>query len=89
MAAAVCFAANSLGLRVPDDLSVVGFDDVAIATTMWPPLTTVAQPYAQMARESVRLLTQVGAPGESGAAAEKVTIDHALKLRQSTATLLS
>lgn len=89
MAAAVCFAANSLGLRVPDDLSVVGFDDVAIATTMWPPLTTVAQPYAQMASESVRLLTQVGAPGESGAAAEKVTIDHALKLRQSTAPLLS
>ena len=87
MAAAVCFAANSLGLRVPDDLSVVGFDDVAIATTMWPPLTTVAQPYAQMARESVRLLTEVGPPGDAGEAAEKITIDHALKVRQSTAAL--
>jgi LacI family transcriptional regulator len=36
-------AAHAIGLRVPDDLSVVGFDDVAIAAFVEPPLTTVAQ----------------------------------------------
>jgi DNA-binding LacI/PurR family transcriptional regulator len=37
-------AARALGLEVPGDLSVVGFDDVAAATTSDPPLTTVRQP---------------------------------------------
>lgn len=48
--------ANGLGLRVPDDLSVVGFDNVPEAANAEPPLTTVAQPLKQMGAEAVELL---------------------------------
>jgi LacI family transcriptional regulator len=55
MAAAALTAAHSLGLKVPGDLSVVGFDDTAIASTVWPSLTTIRQPIADMARDAVDL----------------------------------
>jgi LacI family transcriptional regulator len=48
--------AAELGLRVPDDLSVVGFDNVPEAANSIPSLTTVAQPLQQMGAEAVRLL---------------------------------
>ncbi len=58
MAAGVVAAAQRLGLKVPDDLSVVGFDDTMFATASWPQLTTVRQPIADMAAESVALLSR-------------------------------
>ncbi|GLV28060.1 LacI family transcriptional regulator [Sphingobium sp. TomTYG75] len=48
MALGVLQLARQRGLRVPDDLSVVGFDDTPASATAWPPLTTVRQPLAQM-----------------------------------------
>jgi LacI family transcriptional regulator len=51
-------AANSLNLRVPDDLSVVGFDDIEMAHMFDPPLTTVAQPIAEMAERVVHILLE-------------------------------
>jgi LacI family transcriptional regulator, galactose operon repressor len=48
--------ARDLGLRVPEDLSVVGFDNVPEAANAVPALTTVAQPLHQMGAEAVRLL---------------------------------
>lgn len=42
-------AARELGIRVPEDLSVVGFDDDEVAANAWPPLTTFRQPVAEMA----------------------------------------
>lgn len=48
--------AEQLGLRVPDDVSVVGFDNVPEAAKATPPLTTVAQPMHEMGAEAVRLL---------------------------------
>ena len=48
--------ARSLGLRVPDDLSVVGFDNVPESALCEPPLTTVEQAIQQMGSEAVRLL---------------------------------
>ena len=52
MAAGVVHVARERGLVVPGDLSVVGFDDTAIAATIWPPLTTVRWPIRTMARSA-------------------------------------
>ena len=56
MAVGVMSTARELGLRVPQDLSVVGFDDVDLAAHVDPPLTTVHQPIRQKGRDAVRLL---------------------------------
>ena len=56
MAAATMAVAHRRGLELPGDLSVAGFDDTPLATTVWPELTTIRQPIAEMAREAVRLL---------------------------------
>jgi len=52
-------AARSRGLRVPEDLSVVGFDDSEHATIVSPALTTVRQPLAELGRTAVSLLTRL------------------------------
>ena len=52
-------AARARGLRVPDDVSVVGFDDVEHATIVTPKLTTVRQPLAEMGRIAVSLLMRL------------------------------
>jgi LacI family transcriptional regulator, galactose operon repressor len=52
-------AARARGLRVPEDLSVVGFDDVEHATIITPTLTTVRQPLAEMGRTAVSLLVRL------------------------------
>lgn len=56
MAAAAIAIAHRRGLDVPGDLSICGYDDTAMATTIWPELTTIRQPIAEMARVAVRLL---------------------------------
>lgn len=56
MAAAAIAVAHRLGLDVPSDLTVCGFDDTALATTVWPPMTTIRQPVSDMSREAVILL---------------------------------
>lgn len=56
MAAGVIGAALQKGLKVPEDLSVAGFDDTAIASAVWPTLTTIRQPIAEMAYCAVDLL---------------------------------
>ena len=53
-AVGVVEAARSHGLRVPDDLSVVGFDDTQLACHSAPPLTTVRQPLREMGGVAVR-----------------------------------
>jgi len=58
MAAATVAIAQRLGLCVPSDLTVVGFDDAPIATTIWPELTTVRQPIGDMASMAVDLLVR-------------------------------
>lgn len=56
MAAGVLTAAHQLGLTIPGDLSVAGFDDVRLAQQVWPALTTVHQPIYDTARLSAGLL---------------------------------
>jgi DNA-binding LacI/PurR family transcriptional regulator len=49
-------AARELRIRVPDDLSIVGFDDIEFASYTNPPLTTIHQPIHRKGEEAVRLL---------------------------------
>jgi LacI family transcriptional regulator len=56
MAAGALAAAHGVGIKVPGQLSVAGFDDTPVATTVWPELTTVHQPIAEMAARSVDIL---------------------------------
>ena len=56
MAAAAVSVAHRLNLDVPSQLSIVGFDDTPLATSIWPALTTVLQPVAEMARLAMDLL---------------------------------
>jgi LacI family transcriptional regulator len=56
MAAGVVFAARERGIAVPQELSVIGFDDTPIAAHIWPPLTTVRWPIVSMARSAARKL---------------------------------
>jgi LacI family transcriptional regulator len=55
-ALATISVARSLGLRVPDDLSVIGFDNVPESALSDPPLTTIEQPIQQMGLDATRLL---------------------------------
>ena len=56
MAAGVMFEAKERGMSVPEELSVVGFDDTPLASHLWPTLTTVRQPITQMADTATRSL---------------------------------
>jgi LacI family transcriptional regulator len=56
MAAAVLYAARLRGLKVPEELSIIGFDDTPIASRVWPPLTTVRWPIVAMGRSAAHKL---------------------------------
>jgi len=58
VASGMMCALRRTGLKVPDDVSVVGFDGLEVALHSWPPLTTIKQPTAQMGREAMRLLLE-------------------------------
>ncbi|MGZ3272615.1 MAG: LacI family DNA-binding transcriptional regulator [Caulobacteraceae bacterium] len=58
MALGVLAAASRMGLALPDQLSVAGFDDSPIAQVVWPQLTTIRQPVEAMARAAAGLLVE-------------------------------
>ena len=59
LAVGAMHAAFERGLRIPDDLSIVGFDDVVTAGDVFPPLTTVRQPLAELGRTAVAMLNRL------------------------------
>lgn len=87
MAAATVAAAHQRALDVPGDLTVCGFDDTALATTIWPELTTIHQPITDMSRAAIDLLLdqvraqRAGEPVES----RRLLLDFTLLRRQSDA----
>lgn len=72
------------GLRVPEDISVVGFDDLFLASYTQPPLTTVRQPMRRMGQMAMESLCSL----MSGAESEiRIRVDAELIVRESTARL--
>ena len=80
----VITVARSLGLRVPEDLSVVGYDDSPVATTSRPQLTTVHQEVATKGHEAVRALVAAMGNGRSETP-ERIMLPTSLVVRESTA----
>jgi LacI family transcriptional regulator, xylobiose transport system transcriptional regulator len=82
-------AARSLGLQVPTDLSVVGYDDLQLAQWTSPALTTVHQPLTQMAEEAARLVIRLSddTDGDSRAVIPRMDLATRLVVRDSTARL--
>lgn len=58
MAAGAVATAHRLGLEVPDDVTIVGFDDTSMASSVWPELTTVRQPISDMAALGLKMLLE-------------------------------
>ncbi|HEY0954136.1 MAG TPA: LacI family DNA-binding transcriptional regulator [Roseateles sp.] len=87
MAAATVAVAQRLGLFVPSDLTVVGFDDAPLATTIWPELTTIRQPIGDMASMAVDLLVRHIRAWRNGVRlpVSQAQVDYTLVRRQSDA----
>jgi DNA-binding LacI/PurR family transcriptional regulator len=84
MAIGLIRALTEAGLRVPDDVSVVGFDDVPVAAYVTPPLTTVRQPFDAVAQEGLkRLVHAIENPDEDPLPPSDPPVD--LVVRSSTA----
>jgi LacI family transcriptional regulator len=79
-------AASALGIRCPEELSLVGFDDQEVAALVTPALTTVRVPMIEMGRQAVRqLMIQIMRGPEAGALGCRVRLMPELVIRQSTA----
>jgi len=79
----VMAALRGRGLRIPEDISVVGFDDVPEAAYFVPPLTTVRQDFASLGALTMQQV--LIALEEPETAAESIPIPTRLVVRQSTA----
>lgn len=83
MAIGAMWQAKKMGLRIPQDVSVVGFDDLKLSQYCDPPLTTVAQPRYEIGRQAMLLLLEQlqGHPVQSGSR----LLNTELIVRESTA----
>lgn len=63
IAAGVLTRALQLGVAVPQDMAIAGFDDSDVSEIVYPPLTTISQPVAEMAADAVNMLIDGAAPG--------------------------
>lgn len=84
MAAGALLVAHELGIGVPEELSIAGFDDIPLARQLWPPLTTIRQPIVEMGRRAAdMLLARLRARTQPESTGEE--IESVLVLRESTA----
>lgn len=83
IAAAVVSVAHRMGIDIPGQLSIAGFDDGPLALKIWPTLTTIRQPVARIAAMAARRAIEIVMTGEVD---PRVTyLDHELVVRESTA----
>jgi LacI family transcriptional regulator len=78
MASAVISCAAQKGIKIPEDVSVVGFDDAVIASRIWPTLTTVRQPAEEIAIAAVEYLKniQIDADTDDEGAQPVIVLKH-------------
>lgn len=82
MATGAYVAVRKAGLRIPEDISIVGFDDTPIAGRLWPALTTVRLPIREMGRAAAKLLLDQAAGKEPE---EAISFAPEIVVRDSTA----
>lgn len=83
MALGLLRALHEAGVRVPQDVSIVGFDDIPESEFLTPPLTTVRQDFAEVGRKSIALLLDLMETGPR-TEAERIVVPPALVTRSST-----
>jgi LacI family transcriptional regulator len=82
MAAGVLIGMAGEGRRIPDDLSLVGMDDVGVPLFLQPPLTTIAQPIREMAEQAVEMIME---RKKSDSPPKRAILEPTLVIRKSTA----
>ena len=85
MAMGVMDAVRNRGLRIPDDISVVGFDNIPQSALVYPPLTTVQQPLEQMGRVATQMLLGILKNPEKDT--NRIELPTELIIRASTSAL--
>ena len=86
VAAGAMRALGAAGRRVPEDVSVVGYDDIPLASHLTPQLTTVHVPYEEMGRVALRAVAdrrEGGADRRKGGAGEHLVLGTHVVVRQS------
>lgn len=88
MAAGVISAARQYRIRIPEDLSVCGFDDSLLASQIWPPITTIHQPIGEMTHAAIEHIENNIRRQRSGSAARvrRIELDYSLVKRESDTT---
>ena len=81
IAAQLLQVCHKLDIRVPEQLKIVGFDDVNIASLTTPPITTIHQPIKEMAAAAVDLLVRAG---EGNLVPSRTTLPVSLVVRETT-----
>ena len=87
MAAATISVAHRHHIDVPGELTVTGFDDTLLATTVWPEITTIRQPISDMSHAAIDLLTRSIGAHRAGrdTECEHLTLEYRLIERESSA----
>jgi DNA-binding LacI/PurR family transcriptional regulator len=85
MAIGAMRAVDEAGLQVPADISIVGVDDIQVAAFQNPPLTTIHQPFTQLATSGVQLLLNI-LKGQD-LTATQIVVEPTLVVRQSTGNI--
>lgn len=83
-AAGAMLTAHKMGLDIPGDVSIAGFDDTPVSEIVWPPLTTVHQPIREMGRRAVELALE--SVGEGGGEPKAEIVPHHIAIRESAAS---
>ncbi len=89
MAIGALNAVYNRGLRIPEDISLVGFDNIALASSVNPALTTIAQPIQQIASTVYDKLFSRIQDTDTESPTERVILDPELIIRATTRALMA